>query len=115
MLADGVVAASRVSLPEPLLDIAFTATVIHWRGPAPFHFVAIPGDQVGEVRWAARIASYGWGCVPVEASADGVAFTTALFPRDGGYMLPIKTAVRRQAGIDLGDTIAMTMRIVAPA
>ncbi|MBY8826626.1 DUF1905 domain-containing protein [Hephaestia mangrovi] len=99
---------------EPLLDIAFAAEVIHWRGPAPFYFVAIPADRIGEVRWAARIASYGWGCVPVEASVADVAFTTALFPKDGGYLLPLKAAVRKQAGADLGDTVAMTMRITAP-
>jgi len=104
-----------VKQSDPLLEISFTGKVIHWRGPAPFYFVAIPDDQVGEVRWAARIASYGWGCVPVDASASQLAFRTALFPKDGGYLLPLKAEVREKLGIDLGDSMVITMRINAPA
>ena len=95
----------------PLLDIAFTGETIEWRGPAPFVFVAVPEEHVGEVRYAARQASYGWGCVPVEASVGGVEFTTSLFPRDGGYLLPLKVAVQRQAGIGLGDAVQVEMRV----
>ena len=103
-----------MSRSDPLLEISFAGKVIHWRGPAPFHFVAIPNDQVGEVRWAARIASYGWGCVPVEASIGELPFRTALFPKDGGYMLPLKVEVREKLGLELGDKVAITMRIDAP-
>ncbi|WP_380872254.1 hypothetical protein ACFB49_31970 [Sphingomonas sp. DBB INV C78] len=98
---------------EPLADIAFAGDVIHWRGPSPFHFVAVREAQVGEVRYAARIASYGWGVVPVEASVDGVDFRTSLFPRDGGYLLPLKDAVRKAAGIRLGDRVQVRMRVIS--
>jgi hypothetical protein len=103
-----------MSRSDPLLAIAFTGKVIHWRGPAPFYFIPLPDDQVGEVRWAARIASYGWGCVPVEASANRLMFRTALFPKDGGYMLPLKAEVRKKLAIELGDIVAITMQIDAP-
>lgn len=96
---------------EPLADIAFAGEVIHWRGPSPFHFVAVPDDLVGEVRYAARLASYGWGCVPVEAHAGGVDFTTSLFPKDGGYLVPLKDAVRKRAGIALSDRVEIALRI----
>jgi hypothetical protein len=113
--ADGVVVAqTSMSQSDALLETCFTGKVIHWRGPAPFYFVALPDDQVGEVRWAARIASYGWGCVPVEASANRLTFRTALFPKDGGYMLPLKAEVRKKLGIDLDDAVEITMQINAP-
>ena len=44
-----------------MTQVAFRGPVIEWRGPAPFHFVAVPDEWYGEVREAARIASYGWG------------------------------------------------------
>lgn len=98
-----------------LVDIAFDGRVIEWRGPPPYLFVAIPEAQIGEVQWAARIASYGWGCVPVEAEARGQSFQTSLFPRDGGYLVPLKAAVRRAAGgIISGDHVAMRIRIFEP-
>lgn len=100
-------------MAEPLVRFAFTGTVIEWRGPAPYLFVAVPEVQVGEVRWAATQASYGWGCVPVTAEVEGVPFTTSLFPRDGGYLLPVKAAVRRAAGIGLGDRVRARLTIAA--
>lgn len=93
------------------VTIAFAGEVIEWRGPAPFYFVAVPESQVGEVHWAARTASYGWGCVSVKAEVAGVPFTTSLIPRDGGYLLPLKVAVRRKAGFGLGERIKVTMTI----
>jgi hypothetical protein len=98
---------------EPLADIGFTARVIEWRGPAPFYFAAVPEDLVGELHYAARLASYGWGVVPVEASVDGVDFRTSLFPRDGGYLLPLKDAVRRAAKVVPGDSVDIRIRVFA--
>ena len=93
----------------PLLDIGFEGRVIHWRGPAPFFFVAAPDRHLAAIRDAARRASYGWGCVPVEATVRGVAFTTALFPKDGGYLVPVKAAVRNEAAVSLGDRVPVRL------
>lgn len=98
---------------ETLADIGFDADVIEWRGPSPFYFVPVPEAHIGEIRWAARIASYGWGVVPVEASVGGIPFRTSLFPRDGGYLLPLKDAVRKPAGIVPGDRLRVRLRIAA--
>ena len=98
---------------EPLSSVEFEAEIIHWRGPAPYLFAAIPEALVGEVRYAARLASYGWGVVPVEARIGDTAFTTSLFPRDDTYLLPIKVAVQKDAGIGLGDRIHVAMQVVA--
>jgi hypothetical protein len=104
-----------MSLDEPaLLQLSFEASVIYWRGPAPFFYAPIPAEHADEVRRAARIATYGWGCVPVEAEVGGVAFSTALFPKDGTYLLPLKVAVRRKANITAGDLVAVDMTIRAP-
>lgn len=95
----------------PLLEIAFEAEVIHWRGPAPFFFVAIPARFADAIRDAARIASYGWGVVPVTAIIDAVIFTTSLFPREGIYLVPLKNAVRAQTGAALGDMMHVSIVI----
>lgn len=98
---------------EPLAAIAFEAGIIHWRGPAPYLFVPIPAALVGEVRYAARLASYGWGVVPVAARIGETDFTTSLFPRDGTYLLPVKVAVQKAEGVGLGDRVQVRMEIVA--
>lgn len=99
--------------PPPLVDIRFTARLFEWRGPAPFHFLAVPEAHVGEIAWAARSASYGWGMVPVAATIGDVDFTTAMYARDGTYLLPVKNAVRRRAGIAPGDAVDVRL-IVRP-
>lgn len=77
-------------------------------------FVPVPESLVGEIRHAAREASYGWGCVPVEVGIGDVGFTTSLFPRDGGYLLPLKVTVQKQTGVAVGDLVRVAMRIHAP-
>jgi hypothetical protein len=96
----------------PLAEIAFAGTVIGWRGSAPFLFVAVPEDQV---RYAARLASYGWGVVPVLAAINDAAFSTSLFPRDGGYLLPVKVAAQKSAKVGLGDRVKVRITVVGKA
>src|SRR5689334_7930714 len=91
----------------------FNTRVIEWRGPSPFYYAAVPAKHVEEVRRLARVVSYGWGCVPVEAKIGGVVFTTSLFPKDDTYLVPLKVAVRRKANITVGDTISVAMTLGA--
>lgn len=91
--------------------VSFEAEIVHWRGPAPYLFAAIPACHAREIRCAAQLASYGWGCVPVEARIGTTEFTTSLFPRDGTYLLPIKVAVQKAERIGLGDAISVVMQV----
>lgn len=90
----------------------FDGEIIHWRGPAPYLFVAVPQQHVDEIRFAAREASYGWGAVPVEARIGATAFTTSLFPKDDTYLLPVKVAVQKSEQAGVGDKVAVALRVV---
>ena len=94
------------------LALTFTARIVEWRGPAPYYFVPLPERAAGEVHDVRAMATYGWGVIPVEARVGEVVFTTSLFPKDGGYLLPLKDAVRRPRGLTAGDdvTVALTVR-----
>ena len=95
-------------------DIEFEAEVIEWRGPAPHLFAVVPDAHVADIRYAALTESYGWGVVPVVARVGSTEFTTSLFPRDGGYLVPVKVAVQRAESIGRGDRIAVRLRIGRP-
>ena len=92
----------------------FRADIIEWRGPAPFLFAQVPNEHVGAIRYAAMTASYGWGVVPVVATVGGTEFATSLFPRDGGYLLPVKVAVQKSEQIGLGDPITVRLHVGRP-
>lgn len=94
-----------------MAEFDFTGIVIEWRGPAPYHFVALPDWVAEQVAQVARAVTYGWGVIPVEAVVGRTTWTTSLFPREGGYLLPVKDAVRDAETIGLGDTVAITLRI----
>jgi hypothetical protein len=92
------------------MDFEFEGPVIEWRGPAPYYFLAIPEDESDDIKLAAQGLEY-WGQVPVVARIDGTEFSTALFPKDGRYLLPLKDAVRRAAGIELDEVLEVSMRV----
>lgn len=77
------------------MNLIFTGRLIEWRGPSPYYFVPVPDEESAAIREVAAIATYGWGVIPVEALIGGIAFETSLFPKDGGYLLPLKDAVRK--------------------
>jgi Domain of unknown function (DUF1905) len=94
------------------VELAFTGRVIEWRGPAPYYFVPVPEEQSDDIREVAAMATYGWGVIPVRARIGEVDFETSLFPKDGGYLLPLKDAVRKPVGLSAGDAVAVEMRVL---
>ena len=94
-----------------MADFEFDARVIYRRGPSPYFYAPIPPEHVGDIRRASKLVTYGWGMIPVEAVIGGVTFTTSLFPTDGGYLLPIKDAVRTKVGITADDAIRIGLSI----
>ncbi|MGA5301620.1 DUF1905 domain-containing protein [Nucisporomicrobium flavum] len=91
------------------MEWAFDAEIIEWRGPAPYYFVAMSAADSAELKEAARSLIY-WGQVPVRVVIGDTEFRTALFPRDGRYLVPLKDAVRQAEGIGEGDVVAVTLR-----
>ena len=85
--------------------------LFEWRGPSPFHFIAIPQEISDEIKVVAKELSYGWGVIPVTAAISGVEFTSSLFPQEGSYLLPVKDMVRKKANINLGDDVQATLRL----
>lgn len=87
------------------MDFEFSGPVVEWRGPAPFYFVRIPEEESADIKFAAKGLEY-WGQVPVHVRINDTVFATALFPKDGVYLVPLKAAARRAAGIDVeGDQV----------
>ena len=92
------------------MQFEFEGSVIEWRGPAPYYFVAIPEDESDDIKLAAKGLEY-WGQVPVTARIRGTEFSTALFPKEGRYLLPLKDAVRRSAGIALDQVVTVELDV----
>ena len=93
------------------MELEFAGPVFEWRGPAPYHFVAVPEDEAEQIQDAAAFVTYGWGMIPVRGRIGDTDFTTSLWPKDGGYVVPIKDAVRRPEHLELGDLVTVRLTI----
>ena len=89
----------------------FSGQIWYWRGPAPFHFVTVPDRQSEEIKDISGFVTYGWGMIPVEVRIGRTDWETALWPKDGLYIVPIKDSVRKAEKLELGDTVAIRLEV----
>lgn len=94
------------------MEFEFTGEIWHWRGPSPFHFVTVPEEQAADIQALAADVTYGWGMIPVRVRLGGTAWKTSLFPKDGGYVLPLKDSVRRAESVELGDMVEVELTVL---
>lgn len=92
--------------------ITVTGPLWLWSGDsASWHFLTVPEEQCGKIRAQSLAHRGGFGSVRVEASVNGITWRTSVFPqKSGGYILPVKASVRRDAAIAAGEQI--TVRII---
>ncbi|MGX4654665.1 DUF1905 domain-containing protein [Micromonospora sp. SCSIO 07396] len=93
------------------MELAFSGELWWWKGPAPWHFVTVPDDECAALSAASASVSYGWGMVPVTARIGATSWRTSLFPRDGRYLVPVKTRVRAAEGLAVGDRVAVHLTV----
>jgi hypothetical protein len=93
------------------MDLEFSGEIWYWKGPAPHHFVTVPERECRQIESVSAVVSYGWGCIPVTVWTGHTKFTTSLFPKNGGFIVPLKAAVRRAEGLGEGDTVDLRLTI----
>ena len=93
------------------MDLRFRGEVWFWRGPSPWHFVSVPDDAAAEIAAVATAVTYGWGVIPVTARIGGTSWQTSLFPKDGTYLVPVKSRVRAAEAVELGDVVDVRLTV----
>ncbi|MBS1718291.1 MAG: DUF1905 domain-containing protein [Armatimonadetes bacterium] len=91
--------------------LEFTAEAIYWRGPAPFVYVPVPTDLSQEIKSVSCLVTYGWGCIPVRVRIGNTEFKTSLFPTDGVYLVPVKAAVQKAEGVNVGEVAKVRLEL----
>jgi len=93
------------------MDLEFSGEMWFWRGPSPYHFITVPEEESAELQSASALVTYGWGMVPVTAQIGPTVWTTSLFPKDGGYIVPVKDVVRNAQVLDVGDVVTVRLTV----
>ena len=96
--------------------ITVTSLLWIWRGSdaaGRWYFITVPEEQSDEIRAHAFGNPRGFRSVKVEARIGDVIWRTSVFPlNSGGYLLPVKAAVRRKADLSAGDGVTVTLELL---
>jgi hypothetical protein len=99
----------------------FTGPLWIWKGksadgkpsPMSWHFLTITGDVATAIRAAAPGRSAAWGSVYVKVKLGRTEWATSVFPSKeaGGYLLPVKAAVRKKEAVGEGDEVTVELSL----
>lgn len=95
--------------------ISFTSLLWVWKPQAAgrWYFVTVPDEESARIKAHALGSPRGFGSVRVEATIGAVTWRTSVFPLDsGGYLLPVKAQVRRDAHLGAGDEVSVTLALL---
>ena len=95
------------------MDLECTGELWHWRGPSPYYFVTVPEPASRHLYEVSTVVTYGWGMIPVTVQIGKTRWKTSLWPKDGSYVVPLKTAIRAAEGLALGDIVRVRLTIDA--
>jgi hypothetical protein len=93
------------------MNIEFDGKILFWRGPAPWYFVTVPGEESNNLQVISGLVTYGWGVIPVHVRIGKTEWKTSLFPKDGRYLVPIKASVRKAENLDEGDNVTVRLEV----
>lgn len=93
------------------MNIEFSGEIWYWHGPAPFYFVTVPAAQCDDLKAISRVVTYGWGMIPATVRIGRTEWKTSLFPKDGGYVVPLKDSVRKAEDLKEGDTVTIRLEV----
>jgi hypothetical protein len=93
------------------MELEFSGELWFWKGPAPWHFITVPDEDCSELAATAGVVSYGWGMIPVTARIGRTKWRTSLWPKNGRYIVPVKSTVRRAERLQLGDTVTVRLAV----
>lgn len=94
--------------------VEFDAEVFRWEARTQdWYFAAVPPEPSADVREIPRMPR-GFGAVAVVATIGGSTWRTSIFPdaARGGYVLPLKQAVRRAEGIGTDGVVRVRLEVL---
>jgi hypothetical protein len=97
-----------------MIDFTFRAPLWLWKEGATWHFITVPEEPSAAIKSFAPEAKRGFGSVRVSVTIGSSTRRTSVFPskETGGYVLPIKKAVRTAEGISVGEDADITLELL---
>jgi Domain of unknown function (DUF1905) len=89
------------------------------KAPASWHFLTIEGEAAEAIHALALMRRLengrrrGWGAMKVKAQIGDTGWETSIFPDkgSGGWLLPVKAAVRKAEGLIAGEQVQVAVTV----
>lgn len=93
--------------------VGFEAELWEHEGQGAWCFVTVPEDPSEDIRLSGAMPA-GFGSYRVEVTVGATTWRTSVFPDNasGGFVLPVKKAVRRKEAIEIGDLVAVHLDVL---
>jgi hypothetical protein len=102
----------------------YTITTPLWlwttdKAPASWHFLTISGQAADDIHATVLMLrmeggpTRGWGSIKIRAAIGDTSWDTSMFPdkQRGGWLLPVKAAVRKAEAVVVGDMVTVTVSL----
>ena len=102
----------------------YTLTTPLWiwttdKAPASWHFLTLSGEMAEAIHALALMRRLeggqkrGWGSIKVRVTVGVTSWDTSIFPAKemGGWLLPVKAAVRKAEGLVAGDLVRVELEV----
>lgn len=101
-------------------ELNFTITSRLWiyQGKSAWYFISVKGEEAEQIKFFTDPKNTGrkrrgWGSVKVKATIGDTTWETSIFPSkdSGGYLLPVKAAVRKAEKLLDGNDVTVRLKI----
>jgi len=92
------------------VQFEFEAEIWRWQARTDdgWLFVTVPEELSADIREVPRMPR-GFGSVRVRVRIGATEWMTSIFPSGDTYALPLKKAVRKAEGLELGDVCTVRL------
>lgn len=82
-------------------------------GVAAWHFITLPKKESENITKRFGLMKRGWGSLPVIVTIGKTSWKTSIFTdkKRGGYLLPLKSEVRKKEHLVAGQTVSFHLAI----
>lgn len=97
--------------PQKIFTIQ--SKIFLYPGMAGWHFAFVPQEPSEEIKKLFGTPKRGWGSIPVVVQIGKTTWKTSIFPdkQSGGYVLPLKSEVRKSEQLFSGEIISFSLSI----
>jgi len=89
------------------MQLLYSFSTPMWRHAGGWYFLSLPKTSSAEIRQQLGWQEHAWGRMSVRAKIGQLKWNTAICydSQSACYLLPVKAAIRKEAGLSVGQSI----------